>query len=287
MNVQEFRLFWSCKRWFVSAICLMTVLLTTGFAPLESRAFGDVGPTSIIPASGALFGAAISNGSAATFTALDAKAGRTLDYLRLYSHWNAPMPSYLLKWAVENGRIPLLSIDTTNMDGSFVPWTSIASGSQDASIIAQARALKALRVPILLSFEHEPEVAPPRDTPSEFVAAWRHYVDVFRAAGASNVRFVLILVSDTYASGLVSQFYPGDSYVDWVGADGYNYDQCGGNRLAWRSFATIFAGLNTFGIAHAKPVVIAEWASVEDPAQPGRKAQWISGPRRPSRDGRR
>ena len=53
------------------------------------------------------------------------------------------------------------------------------------------------------------------------MAAWRHVVQVFRAAGAANVTWLLTLNIAFPGSGPVSAYWPGASYVGWVGIDGY------------------------------------------------------------------
>ena len=54
-----------------------------------------------------------------------------------------------------------------------------------------------------------------------FAAAWRHVVDVFRAAGAGNVTW-LWDPNVQYAGGApLRQWWPGAAWVNWVGLDGY------------------------------------------------------------------
>ena len=62
-----------------------------------------------------------------------------------------------------------------------------------------------------------------------YVASWKHIVDLFRAHGASNVRWVwapsatLFSNSDGSVDATTwTYFYPGDSYVDWIACDHYN-----------------------------------------------------------------
>ena len=75
-------------------------------------------------------------------------------------------------------------------------------------------------------------------------------------------------------SGNVSNYYPGDAYVDAVGADVYNWASC--RSQPWTSMATLTAGITAWGVAHpTKPLIIAEWGSVEDKALAGHKASWI------------
>ena len=114
-------------------------------------------------------------------------------------------------------------------------------------------------------------------TPSDYAAAWRHIVDVFRAHGVSNVEFVWTMMSWTMhpSSGLdASSYYPGDAYIDFVGSDGYDwYPGRAGDQ--WNSFESIFTDTNTFALAHGKPWMVVEYGVQEDPAVPGRKAQWL------------
>jgi hypothetical protein len=229
-----------------------------------------------VPASGAFYGAFpdpdATGQTPATVTTLEAAAGRKLDVDRIYADWSTVEPDPQTTWDVANGIIPLISIDP--FDGNVpIPWAQIASGAQDPAIIAQAQGLASLHAPILLSFSHEAEGDTANGTAAEFVAAWRHYFAVFEQYDP-DVASVLILDAYQYGRSGISQWYPGDAYVDWVGGDGYNYFNC--HDSSWVGFRSIFAPLNTFAVAHDKPEVIAEWASVEDPSASGRKAAWIT-----------
>jgi beta-mannanase len=100
----------------------------------------------------------------------------------------------------------------------------------------------------------------------EYVAAWKHVVDIFRAEGAHNVTWVwsphtVIQPEDPLLA--LETFYPGDEYVDWVALDGYNW---GSIRPAegWRSFNDIFTeSYQRLTSLTQKPVMIAETSSTE------------------------
>ena len=80
---------------------------------------------------------------------------------------------------------------------------------------------------------------PAGGTPGEFKAAWQHVVTVFRAAGATNVRWVFNPTTDTYAETTdIRTIFPGSNYVDVLGLDGYNWGT--GGVFTWRSFADIY-----------------------------------------------
>src|SRR5919198_1438905 len=44
---------------------------------------------------------------------------------------------------------------------------------------------------------------------------------------------------------------------------------------AWGSPGEMVARMAGWAEPHGKPLMLAEWGSVEDPAQPGRKAEWL------------
>ena len=100
-------------------------------------------------------------------------------------------PDVRKRWDASTGRLPFVNWVSANSDGSVIPWSSIADGSQDAWIIRRADAFKAFGSPIYLAFHHEPENDLSRfGSPQDYAAAFRHIVDVFRAEGVTNVAFV-------------------------------------------------------------------------------------------------
>jgi hypothetical protein len=122
---------------------------------------------------------------------------------------------------------------------------------------------------------------PAGGTPREFIAAWRHLVTVFRAEGATNVRWVFNPTTDTYAETThVRTIWPGANYVDVLGLDGYNW----GTYPGWRSFDDVFATQyrRLTRLDRALPVWICEVGSREPtlddgaPADPTKdKGRWL------------
>ncbi len=155
----------------------------------------------------------------------------------------------------------------------------IAAGAHDALISRWASQMAAYGQPVWLRFAHEMNgnwypwgAGVNGNSPSQYVAAWRHVHDIFVAAGATNVTWVWspnVVMDGTPA---LSSLYPGDSYVDWVGVDGYNW----GATASWSSWQTpdqVFgATLAALTQISSRPVVIAESATTE---VGGNKAQWI------------
>lgn len=60
------------------------------------------------------------------------------------------------------------------------------------------------------------------NTPARLVAAWQYIVSRFVAAGATNVRWVWNTGGDLGPNPITPGSYPGDAYVDFIGADEYN-----------------------------------------------------------------
>ena len=157
-------------------------------------------------------------------------------------------------------------------DSPVLHLVQIAGGKADRIINTDAKAAAAYKGPIVCRFTTNPSMAS-RDhgTPAEFVAAWRHVVDRFRAAGASNVLWVWILGSEVFREGAADGWYPGRSYVDYAGADGYNY-AFARPGAQWRTVNALFSSFHAWSVQHHLPAMITETGTMEDPADPGRKA---------------
>jgi hypothetical protein len=227
-----------------------------------------------VPASGMYFGAANRPAAGQTFSgafsALETKSAHGLGLHRTYQLWNQPTISPTVQWDVANGKLPAISMKPS------ARWSAIANGSVDADIRAQANAFKTFGHPVLLSLHHEPENDPSYGTPGDYIAAWRHYVSVFRSQGATNVSFAWIMMAYSFSGNgaKAAQFYPGDDVIDWIAADGYNWAGCRPNDK-WISFATVFTGFRNWAAPHNKPLFIAEVGTEEQAGNPMGKSQWI------------
>ncbi len=106
----------------------------------------------------------------------------------------------------------------------------------------------------------------------QYIAAWRHIVDIFREEKATNVRWIWSPNTEFQSYPYSAQFssmYPGDAYVDWIGLSGYNW---GGP--SWASFTDIYA--STYAALtsmSSKQIILTEIGSVESG---GNKADWIT-----------
>jgi beta-mannanase len=111
------------------------------------------------------------------------------------------------------------------------------------------------------------------NTAQEFRGAWKRIHGIFQQEGATNVRWVWSPYINCSGCSSFSSVYPGNSYVDWVALDGYNW----GTTLSgssWQSMAQVFGPSYdaVTALAPTKPFMIPEVSSAE---KGGSKAEWI------------
>jgi hypothetical protein len=173
----------------------------------------------------------------------------------------------------------------------------IAAGRADAEITRVARQIAAMRTVVLVepawemngNWDYAWQGVTNGNTgaPGKYRAAWRRVVDIFRREGATNVRWVFnpnvgnpVTRSATGEShwNWYGNYYPGDAYVDYVGAHGFNAPKLWGG--SWQEPGAMFDGADADHMLSdlsrrypTKPIIIGEFAS--DEGNGTAKAQWI------------
>lgn len=253
-------------RWAAAALCGLAALSTT--SPVAASQ-ADLAPTS-----GALLGAYVKPdawdqaGVKASILDLEQRIGRKLGIDHHFYRWDLNFPTWQESWDISNGRIPMMS-------WGGVSTTEINAGTHDAWIRSRADAVKALGAPVLLRWFYEmdaKQLAAKAGTPSDFITAWRRIHGIFEARGATNVLWVWCGTASHFKTGKAQSFYPGDAYVDWIAADGYNWYPAQ-STATWTELQSIFSGFYPWASVRGKPLMIAETGALEHTA--GRKAQWI------------
>jgi beta-mannanase len=162
-------------------------------------------------------------------------------------------------------------------------WRNVANASSGSStyndIVRWARTIKARSGTILFAFHHEPEASGNTGygSASDYIAAYRRVVNIFRQQGVSNVEYTWQMTSWAFATSssdrrYAAKWYPGDSYVNNVGTDPYNWYNCGPGSGRWESLKTVMDPSLAFARAHGKKLVVAEFASQADSA---RRPDWL------------
>jgi mannan endo-1,4-beta-mannosidase len=191
-----------------------------------------------------------------------------------YSLWPEPFQNGFADSAAKHGAETVVQIDPTTALGDPVSLASIAAGRYDNYLRSYAAAVKAFKYHIVLSFGHEMNGGwyswgDHRTSPRVFVTAWRHIVTVFRAAGARNVTWLwTINVMDENIPAPIpdpAPWWPGSSYVNWVGIDGYYFN-------ASSVFASLFGPTIAAvrGLTTADPILIAETGAPPAAGQPAK-----------------
>lgn len=176
----------------------------------------------------------------------------------LYGRWTTPDGPFqpVLEDAARAGVTPIVHWNLP-MDGH-----RITTGRKDDYISAQADAVEAFGRPVFvrLNWEFNTTAYPlwtlPAVTPEQYVASWRHVVDLFD--DVPNVAFVWSPTTWPGPGGRrVAEWWPGDEVVDWVGLDAYPQSAAPAYLLDGPDGMNDMA---TFAASHGKPLMLAEWA---------------------------
>jgi hypothetical protein len=254
-----------------AALLALTIVvsLTTGVRPVDASA------EKLLPETGAMVGLFTrptdddytKDGIKRRWKKVENAAGRSMDLGHLFEPWGSSFPGWEEQWHVDNGRIPVVSWAHTYAG-------EVADGDHDAYIRARADAVKDFDEPILIRWFWEPDgnnKAKYAENPATYIAAFRHMVEIFRNRGATNAQFVWCPNAWAFTKGNAAQWYPGDGYVDWLCANGYNWNP-GRAGDKWRDLAEIFHAFHDWGKGRGKPMMIGETGVME--RKSGEKPGW-------------
>lgn len=269
--------------------CLGAYLLQTGHAA------EPIDPTTWAP-SGAgtyFFDRSNQTGNAqADYSAREAAFGRKFDG-HLYYVPADTTPANLADehWSLATDKVPfvILSWSSGGNPKNIIPL--INQGAYDKDINDFANSVKSQLSPygntIIRPFwEFNYTGTEWNDTnygndPSQFIAAWQHFVNIFRNDGVTNVKWDWNPNRvNTGQSQDPTPYYPGSNYVDWIGIDAYPKNQF----LTLQQLVTMSGGsgpnfdwYDTFK-TYGKPLMVGETgiqaASVYGSGAPTRATWW-------------
>jgi hypothetical protein len=181
-------------------------------------------------------------------------AGQQPNIVGYYSGWAEPFATGFAKKARSMGVIPFVQIDPT-----YASVPAIAAGTYDGYLRSYADSVRDFGHAVVIGFGHEMN-APwypwgyKHVAPRTFIAAWRNIVTVFRHQGADNVTWLWTINQDRADTRPVAAWWPGSSYVTWVGIDGYYFRPSD-------TFTTVFGRtIDQVRAFTTKPVLLSETA---------------------------
>jgi len=222
---------------------------------------------------------------------LERKLHTTFPLLHMYVAWGSKpehqFPASKVKAICDLGSIPVITWEPwlTSFESEKYPHlsvmeqrdvnglVSISKGDYDTYINKWAKDLKKISKPVFIRLGHEMNDpyrypwGPQNNKPEDFIAAWKHVVDIFRANKTENAIWVW---SPHPAYGHYSEYYPGDTYVDWIGTGVLNYGTVA-TWSQWWSFDDIFANFYNLNKVYKKPVMVTELGSLK---VGGNRAEW-------------
>ena len=190
-----------------------------------------------------------------------------------YSGWLEPFQVGFATTVANDGAVPLVQMNPTRTSVA-----AIAAGQYDSYLSTYAEAVRAYHHPVILSFGHEMNGywyswGYTHTSPAVFVAAWRHIVTLFRALGAQNVTWLWTINTIHKQTRVPSPgpWWPGNSYVNWVGIDGY-----------FTNSSSVFASVFGPTIVYVRtlthdPILITETSATPVASQPAKIADLFAG----------
>jgi Glycosyl hydrolase family 26 len=238
------------------AIALASVGLAITRLAASSPSPPPVAHASLPPSSASYLGVYEAGAPPATapIAAFAQAAGKQPNIVGYYSGWAEPFAISFAEKIRRIGVIPFVQIDPT-----FASVPAIASGTYDGYLRSYADSVKSFGHAVVIGFGHEMNGSwepwgYKHIAPKTFIAAWRHLVTVFRDQGADNVTWLWTVNQDLRNTGPVADWWPGSSYVTWVGIDGYYFRPSD-------TFASVFGRtIHQVRAFTSKPVLLSETA---------------------------
>jgi hypothetical protein len=228
-----------------------------------------------------------------------AMAGRKIVWSYVSWHWSDGLkfPSDQCRALHGEGVVPLIGIMPWSAERQGEPepiytLDRILSGEFDEALERCAEEVRALGFPIMIEFGPEAngswfpwsgawngrdggvygDAAIP-DGPERFRDSYRRIAGIFRRVGASDVTWVFhiaAVAAPKEAWNAARYYYPGDDWVDWIGASVYGApDERGAPRQFDDVMKHLYPGM--CAISPSRPLAILELGVAEHSDKPG----WI------------
>jgi hypothetical protein len=209
-------------------------ILAMSFAPPTGSAYASSSPIdSLTHPTTPYVGTYLPN-NASDIPAFASATGTRPDMLLMFKTWeqSPTFDATSFDRAHAAGAIPILAWEPQDSALDVVQpkysLANIAAGRFDFTLNSYAKGISALSYPVVIRFAHEMNgdwypwgATVNGNSPSDYVAAWRHVHDVFAAQNVTNVAWMWSPNVNRWSQTPLVSLYPGDSYVDIVGMNGY------------------------------------------------------------------
>ena len=218
--------------------------------------------------------------TAAEVTRFEQALGTQTAWVFFSNNWfeSRKFPGATCAWIQRLGKVPYVRLmlrSDAEQDRAEKTFTlaNIVAGQFDDDLRAWARDAKQFGAPLLVEWGTEPNGkwfswngkwnGGAKEGPARYVAAWRHIVDLMRAEGADNLCWVWHvnwLDQPETKWNALENYYPGDSYCDWVALSAYGPltpRAVDGTESFRFKMASVYPRLTK--TAAGKPIVIAEF----------------------------
>jgi len=190
-----------------------------------------------------------------------AVAGKGPNLVEYVSNWGQPFAASYAQTLRKHGATMIVQIDPNSVSPAL-----IAAGRYDAYLRSYADSVRDFGNRVVIGFGQEMNArlwswGYGHTKPQAFVAAWRHIVTLFRAQGADNVTWLWTINADYAGTGPVASWWPGSSYVTWVGIDGF-YEKPSDTFSS--VFGKTIAQVRTIT---ARPILLSQTAVARGPDQ--------------------
>lgn len=173
-------------------------------------------------------------------------SGSTTNLSATYLAFDADWATYAAPFVAKcnnNGLIPFVELEPWHYDQSAVPFTDITGGAWDTYLEAIGTGIANSGHPVILTFAHEMNVSGQYPwaqgdtgsgpsggtlTPAEWITGWKYVHD--KVNSTANGLAIWMWACSAYTGGTTvspAPWWPGASYVDMVGIDGYPNTQYG------------------------------------------------------------
>ncbi len=240
------------------AVLITAAAVAATIASLTSARSGAAGGRAPLPTSPASYLGVYEKGPPDSYQPVRAfshAVGRTPNLTGYYGGWGEPFKTAFARTVHDHEAVTLLQWDPTG-----VSVAAVAAGRYDRYLRSFAASVRDFGHPVVIGFGHEMNAywyswGYTQTKAPVFVAAWRHIVTLFRHQGADNVTWLWTLQADEKGTGPDVSWWPGASYVTWVGIDGYYY------RPADSFFSVFGATVAQVRLFTGKPILLSEAAA--------------------------